>query len=231
MIRKQVQQIQKSVGKTNNVHGFTLLETIIAIGIIATAVIAIMTMSLQLFKASETFSSQFIASNMAREAIEVVRQVRDTNWLEYDTDSTTAWNDGLYNGTDYTAVISVFDPFGSANLDFTPDSLTDTCTGSSTTYNCGSVWYDSITQRYFQTGSTSFPVPLARFTETEYKRIVEILPLCRHNINADDETVPGTTCSGAYSQVGIAVTATVEYTTSSGQQTYVLEEHMYDWKF
>ena len=217
---------------SNGTQGFTLLETIIAIGIIATAVIAIMTMSIQLFRASDTFSAQFIASNLAREGIEVVRQVRDTNWLEYDTDSTTAWNDGLYSGTDYTAVISVFDPYGSASqLDFTPNSLTDTCTGSSMTYNCGSVWYDTITKRYFQTGSNAFPVPVARFTETSYQRIVEILPLCRHNLNADDETIPGGACSGAYSQVGVAVTATVQYTTASGQKTYVLEEHMYDWKF
>ena len=74
----------------SNHHGQGLLEAIIAIGIILTATIASLTLIVSSIEASRGVRERLIASNLAREGIEAVRAVRDSNWLA-DRDWTIGW--------------------------------------------------------------------------------------------------------------------------------------------
>jgi len=73
-------------------QGFTLLEVIVAIFLITVGVIA--TYSLVAFSTSSMsyVSNKFTAAYLAQEGIELVRNIRDTNWLE---GSSIDWRDGL----------------------------------------------------------------------------------------------------------------------------------------
>ena len=64
--------------------GFTLIEGIIAIGIISTAMLVGLGLAISNLTAAQANSDRIIAANLAREGIEVVRHIRDSNWLRQD---------------------------------------------------------------------------------------------------------------------------------------------------
>lgn len=77
--------------------GFTLIETIVAIGIIVIGLVsALGAITTALFYVSN-IEDRLIAANLVAEGIEVARNIRDSNWLQ-----NLAWNNGLADG-DYQA--------------------------------------------------------------------------------------------------------------------------------
>lgn len=78
--------------------GFTLIETIVAIGVIVVGLISALTLiNTSLFFVSN-INDRLVAANLAAEGIEVARNIRDNNWLQ-----NLVWNNNLANG-DYQAV-------------------------------------------------------------------------------------------------------------------------------
>jgi len=67
--------------RRNRHAGQGLLEAIIAIGIILTATTASLTLIVSSVEANKGVRERFVAINLAREALEVVRMTRDSNWL------------------------------------------------------------------------------------------------------------------------------------------------------
>lgn len=61
--------------------GFTLLETLVAVSLVTIAIVAPMTLASRALTASYHARDQLIASQLAQEGIEVVRQIRDNNIL------------------------------------------------------------------------------------------------------------------------------------------------------
>ena len=73
--------------------GFTLIETIVAVGIIVIGLVSALTLiTTSLFYVSN-IGDRLIAANLAAEGLEVVRNIRDNNWLQ-----SLSWNNGLANG-------------------------------------------------------------------------------------------------------------------------------------
>ena len=78
--------------------GFTILETIVAVGLIAVGLVAALALiSTSLFYVSN-IQNRLIAANLMAEGIETVRNIRDNNWLQNQP-----WNNGLANGDYQTA--------------------------------------------------------------------------------------------------------------------------------
>lgn len=73
----------------------TLVETLVAISILAVAIVAPMTLTMQSLSAAYYARDQVIASNLAQEAIEAVRAVRDHNILVLALDSGATCPDDL----------------------------------------------------------------------------------------------------------------------------------------
>lgn len=70
----------------------TLAEVIIAflvIGIIGTASTMVLTQTIDANKEAE---ERLIAYNLAREGVEAIRNLRDTNWLRFSGDRTNCWD-------------------------------------------------------------------------------------------------------------------------------------------
>ncbi len=73
-----------------NKKGFSLMEVIIAIFVITIGITGAMSLITYSISNVAISKSKIIAVSLAQEGIEVVRNIRDTNWIE-DVD----WNDGL----------------------------------------------------------------------------------------------------------------------------------------
>lgn len=84
--------------------GFTIIEVLFAALIITVGVIGAVNFVPKIISNTQANSSRFIASYLAQEGFEIVRNIRDGNWLEGDL-----WSEGL-NGcsagctTDYTVL-------------------------------------------------------------------------------------------------------------------------------
>ena len=76
--------------KTRN--GFTLIETLSAIFIILIGLVSGLSLITQTISFMSLASSKLVASYLTQEGIEIVRNIRDTNWLE---GSGNFWDEGL----------------------------------------------------------------------------------------------------------------------------------------
>ncbi|MBI4919736.1 hypothetical protein HY838_00310 [Candidatus Azambacteria bacterium] len=83
--------------KQLNSGGFTLLETIVAVGLIAVAFVASLNLMATSFFYVSNIQDRLVAVNLTGEGIEIARNIRDNNWLQGK-----AWNSGLADG-DYQA--------------------------------------------------------------------------------------------------------------------------------
>lgn len=95
-------------------HGFTLIEIMTAITVFSIGVVGVFSLVPLAISVGSANSDRLIASHLALEGMEIIRNIRDSNWLEQTNEPLTSWNEGLVacdNGceADYTAM-SVRDP-------------------------------------------------------------------------------------------------------------------------
>lgn len=81
--------------------GFTLLEVIIAVSIMTTGVIGLSALIQQTMVLTSISSSRLTASYLAQEGMEIVRAVRDGNWLKQRDNPGLSWKNDLGRGTFY----------------------------------------------------------------------------------------------------------------------------------
>jgi len=70
--------------------GFTLIEIIVAVSVMTIGIVGIYALVPKVVSVTGANINKFIASQLAREGIEIVRNIRDTNWLE-----DAGFNEGL----------------------------------------------------------------------------------------------------------------------------------------
>lgn len=198
--------------------GQTLLEAMVAIGVILTAVIGATTLIISSITAGRISQNRVEAANFAREGIEIVRAIRDSNWLKFEqneldpsTGAPPLWNAGLSAGTK-----RAFFSFGVTNA-WTLQTCTGGCTTSNTviykvTHSSGRVWYSQY--QTFNACNTGGRTCVA----TKYNRTVQ-LSYVNDDLNSD----------GTPEQYLLAV-STVNWADRTGSKTLSAQSRFYDWK-
>jgi hypothetical protein len=74
-----------------NKKGETLIEVIAALTSLVLAGIAVMTLIISVMNSTAISKEYLIAQNLAREGMEGVTNIRDTNWLLYPSKKTDCW--------------------------------------------------------------------------------------------------------------------------------------------
>ena len=82
--------------KFNN-RGFTLIEVIVAIAVIVTALIGSVALISFSVSSTRTSRSRIIAEGLTQEGLEIVRNIRDNNWLNFKRKASD-WRQGLGEG-------------------------------------------------------------------------------------------------------------------------------------
>lgn len=106
--------------KIISTSGFSLLEVIVATGIITMGLLGILSLVMQNMQAQTVNRDYLIASMLAQEGIELVRNIRDTNWLETGMD----WHDGIVGDGSY--IIDYIDGADDVIDIGSEDDITDT---------------------------------------------------------------------------------------------------------
>ncbi|MBP6886169.1 MAG: prepilin-type N-terminal cleavage/methylation domain-containing protein [Candidatus Pacebacteria bacterium] len=66
--------------RSNSARGFTLIEVLIALALLSTALVPTFMLAGNSLQLAARIKNSLIASNLAQEGVEVVRSIRDSNW-------------------------------------------------------------------------------------------------------------------------------------------------------
>ena len=187
----------------HNQKGQTIIEAVVAIAVISLAMLGFLSQATSNFVMGRTSENHFVAYNLASEAIEVSRNVRDSNWLKGCLDPAVPakcflWNSGLSNGIDYSVALNFDASIGKWAIDFAPKNLE----------TCGD----------------------ACLVNTKFSRMIFLQPVCKDKIDCGGDGIceDGEKC--ATGQIGIKVTAQVGWSEVAGQKIYETTEYLYNWR-
>src|SRR4030042_3479944 len=99
-------------------NGFTLLEVVLAIFILSMSAFGAFSLIQSTVISASLSKQKLTAYYLAQESLEVVRNIRDNNWLEQREDSGVLWTDGiLTGGSCMNPRPTVCDSYGDINRD------------------------------------------------------------------------------------------------------------------
>ncbi len=195
--------------------GQSMMEAIIACGIITTAVSSALTLVQASISAEKESEMSIVATNLAREGLEVIRAMRDSNWL-----ADVEWDQGLQGGTsDYTAV-PVFAPESNAwSLDFGAGAITDPM-ARVYRYTTGSG--AAAIGLMVQAGEPPFNT-----IATPFYRLLTLDAIC-DNSGVIEVVESGVECTG--DKIGIRARSTVQFKINERIRSLEVEENLYNWR-
>lgn len=204
----------------NNAHikGITLIEVVIVTGIFTIGLGAMLTNSVGLFTTT-AFSGDFlIASNLAREGIEITRNLRDENFL-----NGRAWNDGFEMNR---ALVKPLVPAGVFHGDFQLDEATyDMTTCVIVNKNC-EVAYDPASGLYGDAGLVG-AIPGAILTK--FYRLLEFAPIFCGDTGLGVAGVDLCDVLLTDEQIGVKITSRVNWYQGPTLREAVMTAYLYNW--
>lgn len=125
----------------NKKGGFTMVEMLVAVFIFTVSLVALTLVSAKGLRASREAQNQVQADYLALEAIEVVRNIRDSAFISGYGEN--AWT-GVFNGLDVFSGSGCYSDGGTCNFYFDSDRMVlQTCESCE-------VYYNTSTNSYFQ---------------------------------------------------------------------------------
>lgn len=184
----------------------TLLEAVLAIGVILVSVFASTTLIITTISAGQSSEDKIVAGNLAREGIEIVRGIRDSNWIKRTqnvagTSTFVNWDEGLLPNT-YIASFS-----GTAGWSLPP-------LGASSVVSEKVETVDPNTYNYFTQDCVA-----PNCTPTKFNR--EII------ITSQSDVIPNFTPPASIEYLNVEVVVTWQ---NHGNKELTLTERLYDWR-
>lgn len=197
-----------------------MLEAIVAIGIITTAISSSLTLVQGSIRAEGEAQSAVIAANLGREAVEVVRAIRDSNRLSGAAD----FDEGLKGPSfDYTG-IPVFDVVnGTWSIDFTVEDIAQQ---EAIVYRQTSADGPATLGLYRQAMTQP-----AETIASSFRRLVTLNALCDDGIGGVTVATSGSGCGGAgIGKIGIQVLVDLSWQLPGRSRRQTIEERLFDWR-
>ncbi|MFA5029200.1 MAG: prepilin-type N-terminal cleavage/methylation domain-containing protein [Patescibacteria group bacterium] len=214
----------------SNQTGQSLLELIVAMAIINVGLFAVWALFLSNFSGEQEAKARIVGVNLAREGVEAVKNIRDSNWLRLEDNkrcgqNLCSWDYGLVGpgGDDTAILVDLFETSGEARLDFGPDSLND---------NSTKIFIDqSLAKGFFiqhPSGSAQTGQP------TIYRRLITLDDICCSDINGDgdcdDNAFKACSETTGSLKVGLEVSSRVQWLLNGKSREVVAEDHLFNWK-
>lgn len=224
--------MEKKQTNKNFQQGQTIAELLIACFIILIGLAAILTASISILNTVSVSKDIVIATNLAREGLEVIRNKRDNNWLSgaifddglnFDQSCATPPCDGNIDDSDRKSVTKILVSQNSIN---TTTSAIQIGTGHDQIETCGANCLLKInTDIYYHTAGD----------KTKFSRLITLTPICNDQafpLNNPFPTVDISCDDGAIIQpkIGIKAEAQVGWLQKGNWRVVTLREYLYDWK-
>ncbi len=194
----------------SNKSGQGILETVIALGVIITALSGGMGLAIKSLTSSQQSQMSVIASNLAREGIEIVRNIRDRNWLEEGT-----WDADLSLGADTEAIVT-FDPASDPvewNIDFSSPAYPACKASNKCRLFKGTGDYQDVYAHISSAG----------WEETQFYRVISLKQICKNGQILNN-------CGGGNPKIGIQAVSSVYWEERGNEHSLDIEEQIYNWR-
>lgn len=220
---KQLYSIRKR-NSSGYLTGFTLIELLIAISVFMLGIMGAFSLSLNNLNTAKDNTQRVIAANLAREGLELVRNIRDSNWLareaSVDSDSNTGaleiyeWDHGFDDSNFRVDYLTGLMPFSAP----APADLASAIADEEARLSLSNGFY-----RHLDSPNGTF------------SRAINLRAICLDKTDtlAPTETVvPSLDCSGGANivKIGFQVTARVSYTYGTKTNTIDAVENIYNWR-
>ncbi len=181
--------------------GFSLLEVIVAASIVVVALLGLASLMLQSLRVGAINTNHMIASMLAQEGIEIVRNIRDSNWLMADN----SWYQAIYypdlvDASKNTYAVDRYSNSASASLEYDPDD---------TDHSEARLWLDA--NEFYVLHDNSLNPPN---TTTMFYRLIEVSGLPEWSDMPDQ----------------LNVKSTVKWTERGQTNQHVAETNLYKWR-
>jgi len=234
-------------------RGQGLLEATLSIGVILIGLGGILALTLRNVTATTASAQRIVALQLAREGIEVVRGVRDSNWLAASSGGSKLWDDGLAppDGSLCKAAV-LSSPCGAAlQLTPPPDNQTpmqwqlqyQTLIGGRTSFNIPELqlFRGGSAQGYLWRQDTGWLAPSpngnapAGYDTTGFYRAVMLDPICQLASGTPTVATDQTACPSGQTKIGYRVESEVAWPTpglfgGALRSTLSLVEYIYNWR-
>jgi len=185
----------------------------VAITVIITAISSSLALIQSSITATRIGGMQVVAANLAREGLEVVRALRDTNWLQ-----SKSFQVGLVDAGGIKTARPILDvENGGWTLSFEATSLT---AANAAVY----VTAEGVNRQA--------DIQPAGSAVSPYTRALTLQHICRDGGTGAERLVgDASSCLGSETFAGLAVFSTVRWRGVAGRfQTLTAEERLYDWR-
>lgn len=203
---------------TRNRSGQTILELVVAMSVILIGVIGTMTLVIATIHGGTISKMQVTATNLAREGVEIVRNLRDKNALLIEANELeyTSWDYGLTGGTNtHGAKVSAEGDWTLTELDKTLADCVIDINNSCRLYTNANNFYshDDLGQA------------------TPYWRLVILNPICIEGAEYSESIKsPGQDCN-AGTKVGIQIISQVQWEEKGRTHLTSFEDRIYNWRW
>ena len=213
--------------KDNSGQG--LLELIVAIGVITVGLFSVWGLFISNFNAEREAGARIIAINLAREGMEAVRNIRDSNWLHIEDNSDCVYNGTAFNPCKWDSGLPV--GFSAPKNIFYGDVYLDSISGLEDFDAKLFIYHD--TSLYYNHYNPDTDIP------TAYRRIIEIENICcfdyDFDLKCDDSSsanfsIKETDCSTDELKIGIDVKSKVQWTLEGKNRELTIYNQMFNWK-
>jgi len=191
------------ISKKNN-QGQSMMEMIFSIGILVTAISAIIALNASNINSQKQSEYLIVANNLAREGIEVVRSFRDRNWLAGQN-----WDKNLELAGSYL-------PCFNENLNswaivpFDSESIDQLFISNIGVYSCDTTGLPTVYYRHLRLSHICLDI-----SETPAKGTETIKDLCD---------------SSAEKKIGLSVQSVIKWSEHNRPHQVIIEDLLYDWK-
>lgn len=188
------------------------MELLIAMTVIVIGLFSAMTLVYSNVALVDRDTDEVVAVNLAREGMELAKQVRDSNWL-----AGLPYDAGMGNGTDYTATLVWDGVIDAPSFDPITDALSQP--------NAQVVISTSTSPTGFLTNANA--EKNIKGTSTIFRRLMTFHPLC------DDQSAveSGSTCEATgHTKIGVRVESHVQWNRKGQAKDMTMYSDLYDWR-
>ncbi len=210
--------------------GNTVLEMLVALFILMVGLMAVIGLSFRNVTMGRESLKELQAANFAREGIEIVRNIRDSN--KYKTGFTQG--DTIWDGLRLTGP-RIIDNTEFVNPSSTSDQVLklESYTTDPSLQSINKIWQRPAPDHFFVQGGIHSTMPLDS-TETGFYRKINLHAICENDVF--ERPLPGRTSStacaltgGTMKLIGIEVVAEVSWKDTTQPRLLTVEERLYNW--
>lgn len=194
-----------------NKSGQSLIELIVAVAIIQVGLLSVWSLFLSNFNAEREAELRIVGANLSREGIELVKNIRDSNWLRGDRGEVNKegtiwpWDEGLN--------------FGIYSVSYDNGALEDE--------TASQLYIDA--QGFYTNSSVGTKI-------SPYKRTIELKSVCCSDIINSDLVCDDTNYQIKEStepcslRIGVNIIAKTTWSHSGSERNSVVEDIIYNWR-